>query len=151
MAYVLSLLSSFLLSYDMSTLTPKYCPETGELHSKHPSSFAFCPACCASLQLLSSTQKVEKKDVIILDDSPDTKKAIFVPSAKTTGRTTAENARQQSIQRTSQSTARKPYNFPVLLHVCLVRYEVVSEGTWSRNRFMEYVILRTYERGYVSF
>lgn len=130
----------------MSTLPySKYCPETGDAHSQHPASFAFCPSCRCQLQHSTPVRKKESKDVIVLDDTdtPDTKRAIFVPSTKATGRTSAESARQQSIQKTAQLAIRGPLKLPIILQACLVRFEVFDEGSWTREKFLDWQMLRT--------
>jgi hypothetical protein len=133
------------------TMADTYCPKTGDPHSQHPSSFKFCPACCAQIQL--STPVRREPEVITLDDTPEQPKAkaMFVPAtyrvaplAKAHSRTAAETARQQSIQRTSQpARGSVSTRLPILLFVDLVRYEVVNEGTWERKKFLEYDIMRT--------
>ena len=121
---------------------PKYCPETGEPHSQYPSTFAFCPACSSQLQQTTPAREKEPKDIIVLDDTPDTKKAVFVAAKRPPARTTAEAARQQSIQRTSQLAVRGPMKLPILLHACLVRFEIIDEGGWSREKFIDFEVLR---------
>jgi hypothetical protein len=125
-----------------------FCPQTGEPHSQHPSSFAFCPSCRCQLQHGTPVRKKESKDIIVLDDTPDTKRAIFVPATKAIGRTVAENARQQSIHKTSQLAIRGPMKLPILLHACLVRFEVINQGSWQREKFLDFEVLRTLELPY---
>ena len=31
---------------------------------------------------------------------------------------------------------------PVLLHACLVRFEIIDEGGWSREKFIDFEVLR---------
>jgi hypothetical protein len=120
-----------------------FCSQTGEPHSQYPSSYAFCPCCRCQLQQSTPVRKKEHEPIIVLDDTPDIKKAIFVPAAKPTSRTIAETARQSSIQRTSQVTIRGSQKLPILLQACLVRFEVINEGSWQRLKFLDYEVLRT--------
>lgn len=119
-----------------------FCPRTGQSHSDYPLSFAFCPSCRAQL-IHSPVRKEKDKEVIVLDDTPETKKAIFVPASKGTNRSVAETARQQSIQRTSQLAIRGSLKLPIILHACLVRFEDIDEGSWLREKFVDFEVLRT--------
>ena len=140
----------------MSSSDP-FCPKTGKLHSEHPSTFAFCPACRAPL--LGQTTSVpvrEKPELIVIEDSPQqAKSAVFVPATssqshrtkpppsdawlKAQSRVAAAEARQQSIQRTTQGKQRvgvlaKEKEFPVIVSIYIIPTWYEDEGFGIRFR-----------------
>lgn len=128
------------------TKVHQFCPATAQPHSDLPSSFAYCPNCSCTLQPATPTGRKERSnEVITIDDTPEQSKGIYIPS-RSNPRTTAEAARQQSIQRTAQVPGRVSARLPILLTTCLVRFEIVVEGpNWKRKKFLDYDILSTYD------
>ena len=139
----------------MSSLNP-YCPKTGKPHSEYPSTFSFCPECRSSLHGQTTSVPVrEKPEMIVIDDSPQTaKSALFLPSAptqshrtkpppsnswlKAQNRVAAAEAREQSIQRTTQGKPRigmlsKEKEFPVIVSIYIIPtwYEDEGFGVWT--------------------
>ena len=132
----------------MSSSNP-YCPKTGRLHSEYPSTFSFCPECRTSLQGLTVPVR-EKAELIVIEDSPQpAKSGLFLPSAltqshrtkpppsdswlKAQSRVAAAEARQQSIQRTTQAKSRvgvlsKEKEFPVIVSIYIIPTWYEDEG-----------------------
>jgi hypothetical protein len=144
-------------SYRMSSQNP-FCPKTGRGHSEYPSTYSFCPECRISLQgQITSVPVREKPELIVIEDSPQqpAKPALFLPSASTQSHRTkpppsdawlkaqsriaAAEARQQSIQRTTQGKPRvgvlsKEKEFPVIVSIYIIPTWYEDEGFGIRFR-----------------
>lgn len=123
-----------------NTTILKFCPNNGKPHARHPTHFRACPD-CGNLLHRATTPVQQPESIIVLDDTPESKKGMFVP-AKTASRTVAEAARQQSIQKTARIAVRGgPAKYQILLQAYVARFETDGQ-TW--RKFLDHDLLRMY-------
>ena len=132
-----------------------YCGRTGKLHSELSASNLFCPDCRAPLR----KQREAKSEAIIIDDSPEPRASLYIPFqnrpnapspsnpyTRAPRRTVAENARQQSIQRTS--IAARTHKIATNIVVVSMQYARASNGKY---RYASSQPIRTKNHRYSHF